>query len=614
MVRLRLTRTRASPIFRGPQNQEGAVEVMAEKFKNLVDLWEKSCKSFAERELFGTKRDGSWSWMTYGEFKELVDAFRGGLASLGVGAGDKVGMISNNRVEWAVAAYATYGLKAAFVPMYEAQKSDEWQFILDDCSAKIVIGSTNEIYAKLQSIKDKVPSLEHVVGLEADAEDDHSYAHLLEVGRKSAALAQQPEGKDTAGFIYTSGTTGNPKGVILSHSNICSNINAIHEVFPFGADDRSLSFLPWAHSFGQTCELHTLVSMGCSMGINDDVTNLVANLAEVQPTILFAVPRIFNRIYDGVNKQMTEKPGFIQSLFKSGVKNATKKANGQDVGVMAGIGMSLADKLIFSKIRAKFGGRLRFAISGSAALSKEVAEFIDALGIEVYEGYGLTETSPIATANFPGARKIGSVGKAIPGVTISIDKTVTSDPKNGEIVIKGPNIMQGYHNRQDENDKVLMSDGSFRSGDMGFLDDDGYLYITGRIKEQYKLENGKYVVPSPLEEELKLSPFIANVMIHGANKPYNVALVVPDQDALKKWASETGVDLGSIEKSDEVQRLIEKELAERSTSFKGFEKPKKFLITAEDFTTDNGLLTPTMKLKRRNVLEKYEKDLDALYS
>jgi long-chain acyl-CoA synthetase len=587
---------------------------MAEKFNNLVDLCEKACKTFADRELFGTKRDDGWQWLKYGEFEKLVDAFRGGLASLGVGPGDKVGIVSNNRVEWAVAAYATYGLKAAFVPMYEAQKADEWKFILEDCGAKVAIGSTSEIYEKLKKVKEQVASLEHVIGLEAPKSDDHSYEHLLEVGRDKPVPAEQPEWGDTAGFIYTSGTTGNPKGVILSHGNICSNINAVHEVFPFAADDRSLSFLPWAHSFGQTCELHALVSMGCSMGINDDVANLVAQLAEVKPTILFAVPRIFNRIYDGVNKQMTEKPGFIRSLFRNGIRTATKKSQGGDAGVFEGMGLSIADKIIFAKIRDKFGGRLRFAISGSAALNKEVAEFIDALGIEVYEGYGLTETSPIATANFPGARKIGSVGKPIPGVSITIDTSVTGDAKNGEIVIKGPNVMQGYHNRQDENEKVLMGDGSFRSGDMGHLDEDGYLYITGRIKEQYKLENGKYVVPSPLEEELKLSPFIANVMIHGANKPYNVALVVPDQDALKRWASEAGVDLGSIEKSDEVRKLIEKELAERSSSFKGFEKPKKFMITAEDFTTDNGLLTPTLKLKRRNVLAKYEKDLDALYS
>jgi len=278
------------------------------------------------------------------------------------------------------------------------------------------------------------------------------------------------------------------------------------------------------------------------------------------------------------------------------------------------MGISIADSIIFSKIRQKFGGRLKYAVSGSAALSKEVAEFIDALGIEVYEGYGLTETSPIATANFPGNRKIGSVGKAIPGVTIVIDKAVTGDAKNGEILIRGPNIMQGYHNRDDENKAVLMADRTFRSGDMGFVDDDGYLYITGRIKEQYKLENGKYVVPSPLEEELKLSPFIANVMIHGANKPYNVALVVPDKAALEKWAADNGKTLGDVEKSDDVKKVIEDELKKYAKSFKGFERPEKFVLTAEDFTTDNGMLTPTLKLKRRNVLQKYEPALDALYN
>jgi len=587
---------------------------MAEQFKNLVDLCEKSCEKYSDRELFGTKKDGSWSWISYGDFKKLVDDFRGGLASLGVGAGDKVGIIANNRVEWAVAAYATYGLGAAFVPMYEAQKADEWKFILADCSAKVVIGATPEIYKKLQGIKGDVPSLEHIVGFEEPETDDHSYAALLKKGAKTPVEAKHPAESDIAGFIYTSGTTGNPKGVILSHGNLTSNINAIHELFPFESSDRSLSFLPWAHSFGQTCELHAMLSMGCSLAINDVVENLVANLAEVQPTILFAVPRIFNRIYDGVNKQMTEKPGFIQSLFRNGIKNQTLKARGEDVGVWAGMGISLADKLIFSKIRAKFGGRLKYAVSGSAALSKEVAEFIDALGIEVYEGYGLTETSPIATANFPGRRKIGSVGKAIPGVTITIDKSVTADPKNGEILIKGPNIMQGYHNRDDENKAVLMEDRTFRSGDMGYLDEDGYLFITGRIKEQYKLENGKYVVPSPLEEELKLSPFIANVMIHGANKPYNVALVVPDKAAVEKWASEQGKSVDDLEKSDEVKKLLEEELKKYSKGFKGFERPEKFAVTAEDFTTDNGMLTPTLKLKRRNVLQKYEGQLDALYN
>src|SRR5206468_1878516 len=230
----------------------------------------------------------------------------------------------------------------------------------------------------------------------------------------------------------------------------------------------------------------------------------------------------------------------------------------------------LADRLIFSTIRARFGGRLKYAVSGSAALNPDVANFIDALGIEVYEGYGLTETSPIATANYPGHRRIGSVGKPIPGVRIVIDRAVTGDDQHGEIVVYGPNVMQGYHNRPDENAAVLMPDGGFRSGDMGYVSSDGYLYITGRIKEQYKLENGKYVVPSPLEEDLKLSPFIANVMVHGANKPYNVALVVPDAEAVERWCREHGGNASD----DEIRALIAEEIKKHSGSFKNYERPE----------------------------------------
>ena len=277
---------------------------MSDKYKTLVDLWEKSCEKFADRELFGSKKDGGWSWMKYSEFKKLVDDFRGGLKSLGVGEGDKVGIIADNRVEWAVACYATYGLGAAFVPMYQAQLPKEWEFILGDCGAKVAIGATNEIVDKLNGIKGNVPTLEHVIGLELDESDDHSYAALLKRGAEEPADVFHPDPSAVAGLIYTSGTTGKPKGVVLSHSNLAENINAIKEWFTFEPDDRSLSFLPWAHSFGQVCELHSLLGDGCSMGINDEVPSLVANLAEVRPTVLFAVPRIFNRIYDGVNKQM----------------------------------------------------------------------------------------------------------------------------------------------------------------------------------------------------------------------------------------------------------------------------------------------------------------------
>jgi len=524
-----------------------------------------------------------------------------------------VGIVANNRIEWAVAAYATYGRGAQFVPMYEAQKDSEWAFILEDCGAKVVIGATDDILAKLRKIVDDIDTLETAIGLEAPADDETSYQALLAKGEAAPVDAEHPGWDDLAGFIYTSGTTGAPKGVKLSHGNICSNVNAIHEVFTFTTDDRSLSFLPWAHSFGQTVELHGLLSMGSSLAINDEIPNLVGNLAEVKPTILFAVPRIFNRIYDGVNKQMAERGGMVESLFHQAVGIAARKGAGESVGFFEGMKLSLADSLIFSKVRARFGGRLKYAISGSAALNRDVAKFIDALGIEVYEGYGLTETSPIATANYPGNRKIGSVGKAINGVRIVIDKEVTGDPENGEILVYGPNVMQGYHNREDENAKVLMDDGGFRTGDMGRVDSEGYVYITGRIKEQYKLENGKYVVPSPLEEEVKLSRFVGNAMLYGMNKPYNVILIVPDPVAMGPWCKDNGVAEADIASSDKVIELLKSEIEANSKSFKRYELPKKILVSTEEFTTDNGMLTPTLKLKRRNVLKVHGDAIEALY-
>ncbi len=587
---------------------------MAEQFKNLVELYQKSCARFAERPLYGTRRDGQWEWLGYGEFARLVDQFRGGLARLGVTKGDRVAIISDNCVQWAVACYATYGLGAAYVPMYEAQLPKEWKFILDDCAAKVVIAANQRVYDELVKLQAELPVLEHIIGLELPESVDNSYAALLRQGEANPVAARIPQPDEIAGFIYTSGTTGNPKGVLLSHGNIASNISAVLETFSFDPEDRSLAFLPWAHSYGQTCEVHGMLAMGASVAINDNVARLVENLAEVKPTILFAVPRVFNRIYDVVQRQIQDKPAFIRSLFFSGIRAASRRAAGQPVGVFSSVGYSLADSLIFSKVREKFGGRLKYAVSASASLGHEVAEFIDALGIPVYEGYGLTETSPIVTANLPGRRRMGSVGPVIPGVRVEIDTSVTGDPEEGEIVVYGPNVMLGYHNRPEEKEKVLMPDGGFRTGDLGRTDADGYLYITGRIKEQYKLENGKYVMPSPLEEELKLSQYIANVMLYGANRPYNVALVVLDMDAVRKWARGHHVDLGdNPAESEAVREIVHAELAARSSEFKSFERPRRFLITTEDFSTENDMLTPTLKLKRRNVLARYGTQLDALY-
>lgn len=587
------------------------------KYENLVDMFERSVKAFGPRQLFGTKKNGQWGWTTYSETGKQVEAFRAGLVALGVKRGDNVAIISNNRVEWAVAAYACFGIGAALVPMYEAQLAKEWAFICNDCSAVAVIAATDEIHEKCKELKEKAPSIQHVIGLSLPKTDPLSYAGLLEAGEKAPSPSIHPEPKDTACLIYTSGTTGNPKGVILSHGNLISNINAVQGMLPLNDEDRSLSFLPWAHSFGHTCELHCMLSRGASIAICEAVDKIIANLAEVKPTVLMSVPRIFNRIYDGVNKQMAARPPLVQKLFHAGLKAASKQKKGQSLGLVEKATLAVADKVVFTKIRARFGGRLKYAFSGGSALSKDVGEFIDSLGITVYEGYGLTETSPITTANRPGGHRIGSVGQPIPGVKVVIDKAASGDPKHGEIVVYGPNVMMGYHNREEDNKAAFTEDGGFRTGDLGYIDDDGFLYITGRIKEQYKLENGKYVAPAPLEEQLKLSPFIINAMVYGDNRLYNVALIVPDMDAVKAWAGSQGISADSDEKLLEnarVKEMMQSEVEKASAEFKGFEKVKRITLTAEDFTTQNDLLTPSLKVKRRVVWQKYGPQIEALYA
>jgi long-chain acyl-CoA synthetase len=587
---------------------------MHDDYSDLVSMWERIAARYAERPLFGEKRDSGWVWLSYTEVAEQVDAFRAALASLGVGPGDRVGLISDNRVEWAVTVHAALSLGAVYVPMYESQTREDWAFILKDSGAKVVFGATPEIVTALDALQPGLPALQHVCGFDTPASEPRSFRALLAAGRKAPKTPSfKPAPEAPAGFVYTSGTTGEPKGVVLTHHNFCANVNALKDLFPLTSEDRSLAFLPWAHAFGQTAEFYMLPVLGCAVAINDEVPKLVANLPEVKPTVLIAVPRIFNRIYDGVNQQMRDKPKPIQALFRAGIRAATRRSRGNQLTFSENLALKLADKLIFKKVRQRFGGRLRIVVSGSAALSKEVAEFIDALGIDVYEGYGLTETAPVASVNTPGNRKIGSVGKALPNVRLVIDTQATGDPKNGEIIVYGENVMRGYHGRPDEDAKIFTADRGLRTGDMGYVDEDGYLFITGRIKEQYKLENGKYVVPSPLEEQLKLSPYIGNVMLHGANRPHNVALVVLNLVNLEKWAVREGVTLGDAANNPRVRELIKGELETFSKEFRAYERPKAFAVTSADFTTENGMLTPKMSVRRNQVLKHYQSTLDALY-
>jgi long-chain acyl-CoA synthetase len=362
--------------------------------------------------------------------------------------------------------------------------------------------------------------------------------------------------------------------------------------------------------------LQVLVHHGAALALCESVDRIVDDLCEVRPTILIAVPRIFNRVYASVQDQMNRAPALVRRVFARGLRAAVKKRQGKPLGAVETAAHLVADNLVFAKVRARLGGRVRYAISGAASLAPEVAEFVDALGVDVYEGYGLTEASPIVSANTPGARRIGSVGRPIGGVRVVIDRSATGDPKLGEVVVYGPNVTRGYHNREAETGAVFTDGGGLRTGDMGYVDPDGYLFIAGRIKEQYKLENGKYVIPSPIEDKIKLSPFVANVMIHGANRPFNVALVVPDVAAVRRWAKAEGITQTPAADLLGDQRLIgrvREEIDRQTAEFKGYEKVQRFVLVDEDFTQKNGMLTPSLKLRRSVVLQRWRSEVERLY-
>jgi long-chain acyl-CoA synthetase len=580
---------------------------------NLTELLEQSSSLFASRPLFGERTKSGWAWVTYAEFQRRVHEFRGGLSSLGLGPGDRIGIVADNGLPWMIAGFAAYTLGAIFVPMYTAQSALEWEFILRDCDARAVLAGNARIGAELEAIRPRLSSLRHIVDIQGPEQQAHSFVALARRGLAEPRAAESPAPDSTATFIYTSGTTGQPKGVVLSHGNIVSEVVAVRQVFPLTEEDRSLAFLPWAHALGQVGEVLSVFGMGGSVAINDDLSRLLDNLKEVRPTLLVGVPRVYHRLHDSVRRQLGERPAPVRRLFDAGLRAAMDRSQGRELGPWRAITWTAADRLLFAKVRSKLGGRLRYAICGSAALGRDVAEFITGLGILVLEGYGLTETSPVVSINTPSDHRLGSVGRPLPGIEVRIESDSTDEPGTGEILVRGPIVMQEYHQRPEETHAALSEDGWLRTGDMGHVDADGYLYVSGRLKEQYKLENGKYVVPGPLEEQLKRSPFIAHALLYGANRPHNVALVVLEESAVTEWARARGLGNGKLTEQESVRELIAGELEQQASGFKSYERPRGFVMALDDFRVDNGMITPTLKLKRRNVLAKYESALLALY-
>ena len=582
---------------------------------HLLALFEYAVQTHGDAWALGTLQDGPWRWTTYKELGRQVDACRSALATLGVGRGDRVGIISNNRMEWVVSAHATYQRRAVFVPMYEAQSETEWNHILRDAGVKVCFAANAAIARRVDALRENLVDLQHLFTLDGSAEEPHTFASLLAAGGQREIKARVPQGGDIATIIYTSGTTGLPKGVRLTHSNLAYQACALLQMRDFGHRPRSMAFLPWAHVFGGGVELNVAMLAGTAVAICRNSDDLFSELPNVRPTMLYGVPRIWNHFYDQIQRELGAQSDLGRKMFDNAVQARYRRSSGAPLSLSERMTASVAERTVVNKLKARIGGRLRLAFSGAAPLAREVAEFMHSIGVTIYEGYGLTESSGSSTTNPTGAPKFGSVGKPLPGTTIVIDhdSVEADDPREGEIVVYGPGVMAGYHNLPAETEKVLTPDGGLRTGDVGYLDEEGYLHITGRVKELYKLNSGRYVAPVPLEQKIRLSPFVHQCVVYGDGRPYNVALIVLDMPYLRAY-------LGGDPRSDDeliadprTRELMEEEVMRYSRDFRTFELIRKFWLTSEQFTCENRMLTATFKLRRRQVLKVYEGRLQSLY-
>mmetsp|Transcript_10532 Transcript_10532/g.15423 ORF Transcript_10532/g.15423 Transcript_10532/m.15423 type:complete len:777 (-) Transcript_10532:85-2415(-) len=626
-------------------------------FTTLHELQRNACIAYAPNNLFGSYSPTTrkYEWMTYADFARQVQSITHVLQhqfNMSNKSNSKLGIISNNRWEWAAASTAAYSLNIPVVPLYEQQHSKDWVYILNDAGVDGLMVSTMDVYDKVVGgeVMNNISILKgtgNVLCFDAVVEDEEGELvecslqramqisnNELQVNKNDGIMTSEaqhaPTPSDLANLIYTSGTTGTPKGVELSHSNQVSNIQSVAKLYGSHIDStyRSLSFLPWAHSYGQTCELFCGMAFGVGMGINTrGVNHLLEDLELVKPEMLFSVPTLYKKIYDGVNNVMESQDGGIAGkLMKRALDLSREKRldDGSTFGWKQQMQHTILDKLILSKIRSKFGGRLQHGFVAGAACPPAILNFMDDIGIPIYEGYGLTETSPIITLNEPSGRMVGSVGKPLDNINVVVvnpeNGNVLEDGEEGEVCVYGPNVMRGYWGREEDTNKVmsLAPDGvskMFHTGDLGMLTPgDNFLTITGRIKEQYKLENGKYICPTPIEEAIGLSRFINQVVVCGANRPYNVAVLVVNWDAIFEEMGLDGQTEEDLVNDEKVRRLLQSEvdLYCQSARLKKFEIPLDWTIVAP-FTLGNDMLTPKLSIRRHVVVKAYKDVILAMY-
>jgi long-chain acyl-CoA synthetase len=569
--------------------------------KRTFDILESGLKNFPLDVALASKVDGQWKSYSTKEYKEIVDQVSEGLISLGVKKGDKVATITNNRPEWNFINYGVAQIGAILCPVYPTISEADYKFIFNDAEIKYVFLSNQELYAKIDAIRSEVPSLKNIFSF--DKIDGVTHWKKMLLSKKSSDISSQLINlkaeiteKDLVTIIYTSGTTGNPKGVMLSHENLVSNALAGVAYLPVEHGDKALSFLPLCHVFERSIiNIYTLG--GISIYYAESIETIGDNIKEIKPHIFTAVPRLIEKVYDKVIAGGNQKSGIVKRLFLW----AVGKAQVFEIGQSRGIGGALAEKLVFSKIKLGLGGNVKCIVSGSAALQTRLTRFFWGIGIPILEGYGLTETSPIVSVNTleSNGTKFGTIGRVINDVTVKI-------AEDGEILVKGPNVMMGYYNNPEKTAEVMTNDW-FHTGDIGVFDGE-YLKITDRKKEIFKTSGGKYVAPQPLENKMKESLFIEQIMVIGEGRKHPAALVVPNFVHVKSWCIHKGYATGSNEEMicmEEVKKKLASEIEALNANFGKVEQIKKFELVGKEWCVQDGELTPTMKLKRKVIKENY---------
>ncbi len=590
----------------------------------LTQLYFDAIDRHRKPDAFRVKRGGAYASVSHAEFARQVERASLGLVSLGIVPGDRVALLAENRLEWALADYAILCARGVTVPIYPTLLPHQIEYQLRNSGAKIAFASTSHQVAKITSIQPGLPDLAHTVAFDAVPTNTPHTMHLENLIQRGEDIVRTAPGRhrelagstepdDLATIIYTSGTTGVPKGVMLTHRNLTSNVEAIVKVLDFGPDDTCLSFLPLSHVLERMGGHFAMLHRGVTIAYAESIEAVPINLPEARPTMLVGVPRLFEKMASRVMAAVASAPPARQRLFRwalaTGWEAAEQRLAGRTPGPALKLRCALARRLVWKKIHARLGGRSRLLFSGGAPLSPEVARFFYSLGFTLLEGYGLTETSPVIAFNTPAHTRLGSVGKPIPGVEVRI-------AADGEIETRGPNLMLGYYKDELATREAMTADGWFLTGDIGTLDKDGYLSITDRKKDLLKTAGGKFIAPQPIENRLKSSTFIAEAVMIADLRKFPVALIVPDFAALKAHADVAGIQAdgpADLCRNPQIIDLVKEEVTRLSAEFAPFERAKKFALVEQEFTVATGELTPTMKIKRKVIAEKYKQLIDSLY-